>query len=185
MEPNQAVDDLKVIRQIMDRSRKAASSDWGGWIMILWGAIWLVGFSASQFLPQSAVGWVWMVLNPLGMVGTIWLALRMGRSGVASPIWRPVLLWWASLGVFDVLVVWLFGLSDTREILMLILLTIALGYVQLGLFAHWLISAVGVALAVTAVGAWLLMPGTFNLAMAVLGGGLLLASGIWFVRQGE
>jgi len=80
--------------------------------------------------------------------------------------------------------IWLFGLRD-GDIGLLILLTIALGYFQFGLFTHWIISGIGLFIAVISVGAALLLPGYFGLVMALLGGGVLIVTGLWFVRQGK
>jgi hypothetical protein len=183
MERNRVEDDLKTIRQIMERTRSAAGRG-GGRIMILWGATWFVGFLCSQFVPEGpAVGWIWLVLNSVGIGGTIGLALRMPREGVKTPIWQPILLWWTSLFVFDGLVLWIFGVRTGRDLLMLLLLSVALGYVQFGLFTHWVISATGVALAAMTVAAALLVPDYFFLAMGVLGGGTLIGTGLWFTRQ--
>jgi len=183
MDHNHAEDDLKAIRQIMERTRRVTGGG-GGWIMVLWGGIWFVGFLVSQFVQQdAAIGWIWMVLNLLGMGGTALLALRMRAKGVSTPFWGPIVVWWASLIAFDFLVVWLFHIGTERDLLLLILLSIALGYVQLGLFTHWVISAAGALLAVLAVGATLLLPDYFFLAMGVLGGGVLAGTGLWFVRQ--
>jgi hypothetical protein len=182
MDQNQAIDDLKAIRQIMGRARRTSGGG-GGWFMVLWGIILFIGFSGAQFLPDAYVGWMWAVLNIFGLVITFWLGMRIGRqSGISSPIWRSILLWWLSLGVFDVLLVWLFRLED-RDLALLAILTVALGYVLFGLFAHWIISAVGALMAILVVGALLLIPGYFSLAIGVLVGGLLVGSGLWLVRE--
>jgi hypothetical protein len=182
MEHDRVEDDLKAIRQIMERTRKATDKG-GGWIMVLWGGIWFVGFLCSQFVQNNVIAWIWAGLNTVGMGGTIWLALRMRGRGVSSPFWRPIVFWWASLIAFDWLIVWLLHIRTGSDLLLLILLTVALGYVQFGLFTHWAISATGVALAALAVGATLLIPDYFYLAMAVLGGGVLAGTGLWFVWQ--
>jgi hypothetical protein len=156
VDQNQAIDDLKAIRQIMDRARRISGGG-GGWFMVLWGIILFIGFSGSQFLPDVYIGGMWAVLNILGMVISVWLGIRIGRRSniYSSSIWRSVLLWWLSLGVFDVLLVWLFRLSD-RDLALLAIMTVALGYVLFGLFTHWSISAVGSLMAILAVGAVLL-----------------------------
>ncbi|MBN1934117.1 MAG: hypothetical protein JW934_05610 [Anaerolineae bacterium] len=177
-----ALDDLKAIREIMNRTRRTESGE-GGWFMILWGIIWLLGFSASQFLPETISGWGWVVLNTTGITLTIWLAIRMGRGNVKSPTWRPIFFWWTSLALFDVLLIWLFDLRAGQDIILLMVLTIALGYVQFGLFSHWMISVIGILIAALAVGAALLIPDYFFVAMGLIGGGLLAGSGLWFVRQ--
>ncbi len=183
MDSKQALDDLKAIRQIMERTRQESGRE-GGWIMVLWGIIWLVGFVASQFLP-AFVGWVWLVLNPLGIGITIWLSVRMSRHTVQSGVSRAILVWWVALFAFDALIIWLFHLDLSRDLIVLILLTIAFGYFQFGLFTDRRISIIGILMAVLTVGATLLLPEYFYLTMGVLGGGLLLGSGLWFLRRKE
>jgi len=188
MEPNHAMDDLRVIRQVMERTHRAAGGH-GGWFMVLWGTIWLLGFLGThfipQFLPPQAINWMWAALNLIGVAGSIWLGTRPHRQGgVRYSIWTAILLWWIALAVFDLLLIWLFGLRDS-DVGLLILLTIALGYFQFGLFTHWFISVVGIFIAVISVGSALLIPDYFGLTMAFLGGGALIVTGLWFVRQGK
>jgi hypothetical protein len=185
MDSNRAVDDLKVIRNIMERTRRTAGG-YSGWFMVLWGAIWFVGFLGNQFLPAEAVGWLWLGLTGLGGVSSGWIGVRISRrSRVRSPVWRPIVLSFVALFVFVVLIAWLFDLNTSRDIALLIVLTVALSYAQLGFFTHWAISLIGALLAVLVVGASILMPGYFFLVMAFLSGGLLVGSGLWFVRQEE
>jgi hypothetical protein len=123
MEPDRALDDLKAIRQIMERTRRATGG-YGGWYMVLWGAVWFVGFLGTQFLPDEAVAWLWPVLDVIGAAGSVWLGVRMGRrGGVYSPIWRPMLLYWLALIVFDGLLFWLLGLDPGPDLALLITLT--------------------------------------------------------------
>jgi hypothetical protein len=185
MDDRQARDDLKTIRQIMDRTRKE-SAGYGGWFMVIAGVTWLIGFTANQFLPAVYGGWTWLVLNAI-MVGVmIWAALRWRRRGnVRSALLGPLVLYWLALGAFAVLIAWLFNVSDGARIGLLALLTVGLGYVLMGILFHWLIAVVGILLVVLTVGAFLLVPEYFPLAMAFLGGGLLIGSGLWMVRSGK
>jgi hypothetical protein len=158
--------------------------------MILWGIVWVLGFTATHVLLrldlERAINPTWGVLNGVGVVISIWLGLRaQHRRGHRSTLWRAVFLWWLALAVFDILLIWLFGLTRGQEIALLILLTIALGYFLFGLFTHWAISAIGIFLAVLSVAAALLFPAYFDLALGFLGGGVLIVSGVWFVRQGR
>jgi hypothetical protein len=185
MDEKQARDDLKTIRQIMNRTRKG-SAGYGGWFMVVAGVTWLIGFTTSQFLPDAYVGWMWMVLNT-SMVGImIRMTLRWRQRGsVRSALWAPLFLYWFALVAFDALIAWLFNVSDGVKIGLLALLTVGLGYVLMGILFHWLITAVGILIAAFAVGAFLLVPEYFPLAMGFLGGGLLIGSGLWMVRSGK
>jgi hypothetical protein len=88
-----------------------------------------------------------------------------------------------TLILFALVLVWLLELRTMREITLLIVLTIALSYIQAGLFSDRRLIAVGLLLAVLVISTWWLLPGYFFLVMAFLGGGVLIGSGIWFLRS--
>ncbi|MFQ6100175.1 MAG: hypothetical protein ACE5OS_02920 [Anaerolineae bacterium] len=185
MDSDRALDDLKAIRQIMERTRRATGR-YGGWFGVLWGSIWFVGFLGSQFLPDEVAGWLWLGLDTFGTACSIWLGVHIGRHGaVRSPVWRSVLFWFLALIVFDGLLMWLFDLNTGRDIALLIILTIALSSFQFGLFTSWKLSVIGALMTALAAGAAVLLPNYFHLVMAFLGGGLMVGSGVWFVRHGE
>lgn len=188
MQPRDAMDDLKAIRRIMEQARRS-SGGFGGWFMVLWGVIWLLGFAGTHFLWQvrrgDLVGWLWLPLDLAGVVGTLYFGVRMSRRARvrSSALWKLIVLWWLALAVFVLVLVWLLPVHE-EKIPLLIILTIGLGYFLFGLFAHWSISAVGVFLAVVAIGAALLFPDWLYLAVAVLGGGALIGTGFAAIRYG-
>lgn len=190
MQPHEPLDDLRAIRQIMERARRA-SDGFAGWFMVLWGIIWFLGFTGTDVLIRidrmELISWCWLVLNSLGLVGSLYLAIQMAQRArvKSSPLWHQFLLWWCALVLFDLLLFWLFPVRSGQQIGLLIILTVALAYFQIGLFTHWLLSAMGLFIGALAVGATLLAPQYFNLAMAVLGAGALIGGGLWFLRQEE
>jgi hypothetical protein len=132
------------------------------------------------------LGWLWLGLTIIGGAGSTWIGVRAGHGGgVSSPLGRPIAIGMAALIVFVFLIAWLFDLNTTRDIALLIVLTVALSYFQVGLFTRWTISVIGAALAVLVVGTAVLLPDYFFLVMAFLSGGLLIGSGLWFVRHEE
>ncbi len=191
MQPQDALDDLRAIRQIMERARRA-SDGFGGWFMVLWGAIWLVGFTGTHFIVQARLEqfthWLWMPLNILGILGTIYLGIRMGERArrKSSALWGPIFLWWLALAAFDGALIWKLRLyTDGANVALLIVLTIALGYIQFGLFIYWGISVIGLFIGLLALTLVTWLPEYFNLGVALLGGGALIGSGLWFIRHGE
>lgn len=184
MNENKVVDDLKAIRQIIDRTRQVTSGE-DGWPSVVGGMIWLVGFLGQQFLPEHLAGWAWVGVNTIGLSVIAWLLIRATRQGGASPpLLRSIMLSWLALAVFDVLFVWLFELETAYHFPLLILITAALGYVQMGLLSsYWPLIIVGVAIAALVVGAFLLVRPYFFLIVALLGGGLLIGTGLWMVRS--
>ncbi len=186
MNDKQVMDDLKAIRQVMDRTRQEASGD-SGWFSVVGGIIWLVGFLGQQFLPEHLAGWAWVVVNTVGLSIIAWLMIRTARKDRASPpMLRSIMLSWLALGVFDVLFVWLFEVETAYHFPLLVLITIALGYVQVGLLSYYVpLLIVGVAITALVVGAFLLVQPYFFLSVALLGGGLLIGTGLWMVRTGN
>ena len=185
MKEKQALNDLKAIRQIMDRTRQSASGE-SGWLSVTGGLMWLVGFMGQQFLPGNLAGWAWLVVNTIGLLVIAWLWVRLTRRDrVSSPFMRSIMLSWLALGIFAALFIWLFELRTVLHILLLILVATALGVLQMGLlFSYWPFSVAGVGIAAAIVGAYLLVPDYFLLTAALLGGGLLIGAGLWMVRSG-
>jgi hypothetical protein len=182
MDRNQALDDLKAIRQIMGRTQREAGKP-GGWSMVIAGVMCLIGFSATQFLPDGYINWTWAAISIAGTGAMIWIAARSTRrSGVRTPLWWPIFLFWWALAGFDVLLIWLFDVTDGIQIGLVILLTVATGYAQLGLLYHWLITAVGILIGILSIGTFFLAPDYFPLAMGILGGGMLIGSGLRMAR---
>ncbi|MCX8066969.1 MAG: hypothetical protein N3B68_03980 [Anaerolineae bacterium] len=191
MQPQDALEDLRAIRQIMERARRT-SDGFGGWFMVLWGTIWLVGFIGTHILTRadrgSLIGWLWLPLNTLGILGSTYLGFRMGQRArtKTSSLWLPLLLWWLALLAFDAVLIWRLQLyTNLSDLALLIVLTIALGYVQFGFFTHWAISLIGLFIGLLAVGLITWLPEYFHIGVAVLGGGALIGGGIGFLRQRE
>jgi hypothetical protein len=185
MDRNQALDDLKTIRQIMNRTQKEAGRH-GGWFILIAGVMWLVGFTANQFLPEEYIGWTWAAVNLGGIIAMLWAGIRLMRHGsTRTPLWKPIFFFWLVLAAFAMLLGWLFGVNGSNQIGLLALLVAALGYVQIGaIFQSYHISITGILVATLTIGAFFLIPDQFLLAMAFLGGGLLIVSGLWMVRSG-
>jgi hypothetical protein len=186
MNDRQVMNDLRAIREIMDRTRQLTSGE-SGWFSVIGGMMWLVGFLGNQFLLQDVSGWLWLVVNGIGLLLMAWLWVRLTRQGhISSPVMRSIMLSWLALFVFVGLFAWLFGLRTTQEILLVILIATGLGCTQMGLlFFYWPLCIIGVVIATVAVSAFFWIPGYFSLVASLLGGGLLIGSGLWQVYSGR
>jgi len=185
MDRNQAADDLQEIRAIMKRTRVAMGRR-GGWFMVIGGVMWLLGFLGNHFLEEYLRGYWWGLLNMIFTPLTIGLAIRMGRTGeVRTSIWKPITLFWMILMVYCVVMILVLNIQDEVGFGLFILLCVGLGYAQLGLFGDPKMVFVGVGIIILAVAAYFITPAHFYLAMAFLGGGLLIGSGLWYLRAGR
>lgn len=190
MQPQDAKDDLKAIREMMERVRRT-SDGFGGWFMVLWGAIWFLGFTGTHILTglqqEEAIKWLWILFDSLGALGSIYLGIQMARRARTKSftLWAHVLLYWLALAAFDGVLIWQFRLyTEGLRIVLLIVLTVALGYIQFGIFTHWSISLIGLGIGLLAIVLAMWLPDYFNLGFAVLGGGALIGGGLWALRYG-
>ncbi len=190
MQPDEALDDLRAIRRIMERAYRASDGSWG-WFLVLWGAIWVVGFLSTGWLVraqrEALIPWVWGPLNAVGVIGSIGISLWIARRTrmKSFTIWWPFMAWWFALALFDLLLIRFLPIREGPQIAMLIVLSIALGYFQMGLFTHWLLSALGAFIGALAVLTAALFPQHLGLAMVVLGGGAMIGVGLWALRYGN
>lgn len=184
MEHQEILEELRAIRAVMEQTRRAIGRTGGGRFLVLWGAVWLLGFLGTQFLPHHWIGWMWGMLNVIGVAGSVWLGIRLSLQ-VRSPLGLRIFFFWLASIAFALLAYWLFGLRD-EHLGLLFALIIALALVQLGLLSFstgsiWL----GLLIAALALIGFHLFPAYFSLIMSFLGGGLMIGTGLWIIRRWE
>jgi hypothetical protein len=100
-----AIDDLKVVRDMIERTRKATMES--GILFIWWGFLSLVAiglhyvFLAKDWLAQ--IGFIWSVFLIVGYVGTYLHLRKKHRSGVKSFIDRLIGTTWCACGISIIL----------------------------------------------------------------------------------
>ena len=182
MEPKQALEDLQAIRQVMERTRWAIATSGAGYIMIVWGAIWFIGFLGSQFLEKDLQGKIWAVLVPLGIVASIVLGRLLGKQVKGRPEWKIWAFW---LALFSYAGLWgqIFPKPADEMVGFLFIVTVVMfGYVIMGLWIATAFAWIGIAITALALAGYYLLPGYFPLWMALCGGGTLIGSGLYIQR---
>jgi len=180
--PNEAEEALAAIRTVTQKTRRSIASGGTYITLIVTGIIWLIGFTCTQFLPPEIIGYIWTGLSILGgTLGTI-LGFRAGtrvRSPATAPIVRRVILFWLFLILFGLATIAVARPTDGKQAALLIILFIMLGQLSMGLVFSF--SSVWWALPVAALAliGYYLLPGFFYLWMAILGGGGMVALGLY------
>lgn len=155
--------------------------------LILWGIIWAFGYGGTYFLPAYA-GWIWLALIACGCFGSFFLG-RVGvhgETGPASVRLRHSLRGFglmAALAMFIMAVYAMFGPPTALQASAFPALLVGLIYFCLGTF--WLgtrMAVTGAAIFTLTLGGYFLIPAYFNLWMAFVGGGGLIASGLWLKK---
>jgi hypothetical protein len=179
MDVEDAVRDLKEIKATMERTGAQASRD-PGWFFLIQGAVWLVGFLATQFAPSIAAP-LWIFLNVAAVAAVIAASSilygkksRRKHPGLASRIVAITI----GILAFDALLVFSFGLTGPRDFTLLLVYSMAFCYFVIGLITRQAMSAMGAFIAISAFAAKMLAPDYLYLAIAVFGGGAFIGWGL-------
>ena len=181
---DQAQDYLETIQQVQQQTRRTLATGGGPIYMILWGLIWVLGYLGSYLLPPQSAGYLWFGLDIVGLAASMgigwWHATRV-RSSTQD---ARIAIFWLIWLVYTGLIVWLSGSTeDAAQISIVISLMAMFGYVVMGLWLWMPLTWIGAGVTVAIVVAYLVMPQYVDLAMAVLGGGTLVLSGIYIYRN--
>ena len=193
--PDEARSSLEEIDRIMTQTRKTIGAGRAGPMIILWGAIWVVGFAGAQYFPDS-VSHLWTGLDIVGVAGSLLLGPWFRRSPVkTSGQWRTGVAWlvlfiYASLWI-SLLCPWelLHRVGSTlvvpvmnRRIAAFISTIPMFGYVIMGLWLDRFFIWLGALVTVATVIGFYFAGNQFYLWMAITGGGSLIVGGV-FIRK--
>jgi hypothetical protein len=182
--PNDARESLSLIDETATRTRKAISASYAGNLLILWGLIWVAGFTAVHFLHGRG-GLAFAILDGVGVAGTLLIGRKWPiRDAVRGPgarqTARGILIFWFVLVAYAGL--WIALLRPATGVLLgtFLATTMMLGYVVTGLwsssrFLVWL----GLIVTALTLFGYYIIPGYFNLWMAPMGGGALMGTGLY------
>lgn len=179
-----ARESLTMIKATSDHTRKVVAASYASGLLILWGLIWVVGFISVHFYPRRA-GYIFNTLNAIGIVGTI-LICRKWPHKVATKtpasqniLWR---LWGFGILLFVFASIWLRLLTPFKGIqLSAFSCTVAMfGGIVIGLwFGSYFMVWLGLIVTGLTLLGYYVFPGHFYLWMSPMGGGALLATGIY------
>lgn len=151
-----------------------------GPILILWGVIWLVGYSALGVLAPAQWGWLWLALDLFGLTGTIVLAAR-GRRGAATgamDVWRPI-LWGAAIAALVAATYVMMRPTDLDVFLAYPGVIAGFAYMMFGLMRMMRMAVIGAAVFAATLAGFFLFPDILSFWMAGVGGMGLIAGGLW------
>ena len=180
--PTEAEEALAAIQAMMKKTRRAISNSGAYAFLFVWGVVWLLGFLGSQFLSQEISGYNWIILDSLGGILSAVIGIRMGR-GVrsSSPVTsgKRIGIFWLLLFLYAAATVAISWPADGRQLAMYIILFVMVGWLAMGLLLSFYAIWPGLILTALALIGYFLLPGIFYLWMAVLGGGGMIALGLY------
>jgi hypothetical protein len=180
--PIEAEEALVTIQTMMKKTRRAISASGAYGFLIVWGFAWLFGFLGSQFLPEHPAGYLWAGLDSLAAIFSAILGIRMGtrvRSPSTASSGRRIGIFWFLLFLYIVASIGVVWPVDGRQLAMIIILFVMVGWVGLSLLLSFISTWPALIITVLALIGFFLLPDIFYLWMAVLGGGGMIALGLY------
>ena len=181
--PSEAEKTLDSIRETEDQMRKAMNASGGGYQMLVWGVIMLIGYTLNQFadhLTTAIVAGTWIVLSVIGNAVSVVMSIRMARKfhsplGARIGAMLPIFILFGVVGAFFV------HPTGPREINLLIYLLVMLWLAMVGLWGN--ISVLWISLIFTGLmlSGYAVLPDYFFLWLAIVGGGAMIGSGLFLL----
>jgi hypothetical protein len=179
---NEAQEALAAIQGTMRKTRRSLATGGAHIVLIITGAIWLVGFLATQFLSGAIVAYIWIAMSLLGSVLSALLGRRMGsrvRGPSTSAYAKRVGVFWLLLVFYGIAAIAVARPTDGKQLTMLIILFILVGQLAMGLLFSFSSSWWALPVTALALAGYFLLPGIFYLWMGVLCGGGMIALGLY------
>jgi hypothetical protein len=179
--PDQAADSLNEITRTGRRSAQAFGYASASPYFILWGVIWMVGYTGSDIVPHSG-GPLWTGLTVLGGIGCAVIGRRQaaarGADGRASGV-RML----ATMAVIFVFMLALFAVigrpANPMASAAIAPLVVAMFYALLGIWRGIRFMVAGAVVAALTLAGLFYLPQHFLLWMAAVGGGSMVLVGLW------
>ncbi len=182
MSATEAEETLAAIQTMAHKTRRSIASGGTSITLIVTGIVWLVGFLATQFLSGAIVPYIWVGMSILGSLVGVLLGSRLGkrvRSTSFNVTARRAITFWSLLILYGITIILLARPTDGKQATLFIILFIMIGQLSMGMLLSF--SSVWWALLVSALAliGYFLLPGIFYLWMAILGGGGMIALGLY------
>lgn len=183
LSPNEAAQSLSDVEQATRRSAQLFHYNRAAPHFLLWGAIWVVGYTATDYVPQQG-NLIWAALVLGGAIGSA----LVGRTNPTCTT-QAGRQW--GLRMFGLIAIACVFMGATYAIMGPVhglqpaafpALIVGTVYCGVGLWAgmRWLI--VGTLVIVLTLGGYFYLPQHYLLWMAFVGGGALIVAGLWFRR---
>jgi hypothetical protein len=184
--PSEAEEALAAIQTIVKKTRRSIANSGAYIFLIIWGIVWLLGFSSSHFLNSEIAGRVWIGLDILGGVLSAVFGSRMNlrvRSLAAISSGKRIAMFWLLLFLYCIIAVGIAWPVDGKQASMFIILFVMVGWIAMGTLLSFASIWWGLIFTGLALIGYFLLPYYFYLWMAILGGGGMIALGLYIRRK--
>ncbi len=171
---------LREIESVVTQTRRAIAGSCCSAMLILWGVIWVIGYSATQFFPRQWA-WTWGPLS-IGGIAFSWLLGARRRGPVRSPLFPRLFIAWIVLFGYAIIWAYLLHPFNGARLGAYFGAVPMFGYVVAGLWLGRFFIWIGATVTILTVIGVAAFPAYLNLWMAVTCGGSLIISGVYIRR---
>jgi hypothetical protein len=180
--PNEAEEALDAIQVISQKTRYTIASSGVDISLIITGLVWMFGFTASQLLQEQIAVYIWISASIIGAIlGTV-LSIRKGRrvrSTSALITAKRIGTVWLLLAIYCLAALAVTWPLDGQQVTVLIVLFILVGWMAMGLLLSVYSVWPGIIIFALVIIGYFFVMDYFYLWMAILGGGGLIAMGLY------
>jgi len=180
--PIEAEEALADIQSVMQKTRQSIASSNVHISLIVTGSVWMIGFLCTQFLSGAIVAYIWIGLSILGSTLASILSLRTSKrvhSPTAAATAKRVGLTWLLLAVFCAAAIAVAWPLDGKQLTVFIILFVMIGWLEMGLLLSFISIWPGLIIIALILTGYFLLPDIFYLWIAILGGGGMIALGLY------
>lgn len=178
----EALASLEAINNVNAQMRKSIAGGAAPYYLLLWGIVWIVGFTADQFLPQTIAGWIWIGMGITIGILSGFLSARF-HAKVRSPLTKRISFLWLAIFAFGALWIWITQPLDAPQVSIMVVTIVMFGYVIMGIFFGGILTWVGLGITALALIGYYFLQEWYSLWMAFIGGGTLFITGLALLRQ--
>jgi hypothetical protein len=178
---NEAAESLRDVERVSRRTHVAGAYAGASSYLILWGLVWVGGYTGTGLTAPEQWGWVWLPWIVAGSIGSAILGRRTARSGAkagGSTNARSLLMALIIM-LFMGSVYLVFKPTSMLPYLVFPALIMALTYALVGTFGLPRFTWIGAGVFAAVMLGYLLAPGLMPFWIAAAGGGGLILGGVW------
>ncbi len=187
--PSEAEEALAAIQTMTQKTRQSIASGSAYVSLIITGVVWLIGFTATQFLTPPLIVWIWIVTSIVGSALATFIGIRAGkrvRIASSAVTGKRIATFWVLLILFAAAIVAVAHPTDGKQITMLIILLAMIGQMGMGLLLSFSATWWTVPVAAVALIGYFFALDWFFLWMGLLGGGTMIILGLYIrLRWGK
>jgi hypothetical protein len=181
--PSDAESALASIRETDNQMRRAMNASGGGYQMLIWGAVMLIGYTLNQYadhLTTAVVAGTWIVMSVIGNTASVVIGVRMARK-FHSPLGARIGAMLPIFILFGVVAAFFVNPAGPREINLLIYLLVMLWLAMMGLWVKLSLLWISLIFTGLMLFGYAVLPDYFFLWLGLVGGGAMIGSGLFLL----